>query len=224
MPQGEGTYGSTVGRPKSLLPKRIVANPATAEEIKTTNRNAKMITTLLVGAAVPLPFRMLGNAGKGFLSGMGFKAIGQTFKKAGTAGNKKGADTVGNRIKQTLAINPKLVNKSPRFANQFGKGQPVMNEKGVRVGTGGTTSYVGLGKDGRTIQNAVEQGPAKFFSKGFYSKTGVSPNKKFDRKHGLMTKDQVNPKPNPLLINNEDLIKKTLEANRLARKILKNGK
>ena len=179
MPQGEGTYGSTVGRPKSLLPKRIIANPATAEEIKTTNRNAKMITTLLVGAAVPLPFRMLGNAGKGFLSGMGFKAIGQTFKKAGTAGNKKGADTVGNRIKQTEAIIGKKRFDKTRIANQY---------QGTEHGTHGAllgykagnakTSISKIEHDGlikkaygtfqerktdRIIKNAVEQGPAKFF-------------------------------------------------------------
>tara|TARA_R110000803_G_scaffold33801_4_gene74012 strand:- start:430 stop:1263 length:834 start_codon:yes stop_codon:yes gene_type:complete len=227
----------------------------------------------------------------GFLTGIGKKAIGQAFKNAGSLfKNTRGADTVGNRIKQTLAINPKLVNNSPRFANQFGKGQPVMNEQGVRVGTGGTTSYVGLGKEGRTIQNAVEQGPAKYFSKVKNNpKTGImSGKRKYDspRRQGarrekdqyevglensrgpysdlaedysvlknqfnksLLRKMQPNPskkytpitknefragvrikardmgvlKPNPLLINNEDLIKKTLAANRLARKILKNGK
>ena len=105
MPQGTGTYGSTVGRPKSLLPKRIVANPATAEEIKTTNRNAKMITTLLLGAAVPLPFRMLGNAGKGFLSGMGFKTISQAFKKAGSLNkNVRSANTTSSKALQDATL------------------------------------------------------------------------------------------------------------------------
>jgi len=140
------------------------------------------IKSLFKGVEYVIPVAGAIGVGAHFLKGIGTKAIGQAFRKAGTAGNMKGADTVGNRIKQTLAINPKLVNKSPRFANQFGKGQPVMNEKGVKVGTGGTTSYVGLGKDGRTIQNAVEQGPAKHFSKVKNNpKTGImSGKRKYD--------------------------------------------
>ena len=125
----------------SLLPKRRIKNPATPEEIATTNRNAAIIGT---GLSLLIP--------GGFFAGIGRKAIGQAFRKAGTAGNRKAADTVGNRIKQTQAI--------------MGT-----NRIGSLMHFGGRKTY-------RTIQKAVEQGPVKFFSKGRHPKTGVTAGKR----------------------------------------------
>jgi hypothetical protein len=199
----------------SLLPDRRIANPATQEEIARTNRNvgyaykALEIGSYAVGGVGLLklanvlrnpvaPYR----AARKFLSN-----VGRNIKMTPNVGNVRLADTVGNRIKQAQAINPTLGKADwARFGQQWGKGQPVYNQRYNRkldmpelitVGRGGTTSLLGMGKGGRTLQKAVEQGPVKFFSKGRHPKTGVAPFKRFDRKYGLMPRNQVNPKPNP---------------------------
>jgi len=163
----------------SLLPKRRIKNPATPQEIATTNRNAAIIGT---GLSLLIP--------GGFFAGIGRKAIGQAFKKAGTSGlNLKSADTVGNRIKQAQAIMGLSKNKisllSGAKVKSF-KSAPYWLERGAKLGQGGgKTSIFAMGKRARTIQKAVEQGPAKFFSKGRHPKTGITAGKrtlsKFDR-------------------------------------------
>tara|TARA_Y100001951_G_C11290665_1_gene271912 strand:+ start:2135 stop:2818 length:684 start_codon:yes stop_codon:yes gene_type:complete len=192
MPQGKGTYGSknrekieTIMRNYRSNTNRLAnlkSNPVVKAAIqrdkdtKTTKRNTAIIAA---GLSLLIP----GGFFKG-IAGIGRKAIGQAFRKAGTSGlNLKSADTVGSRIKQAQAIDPKLAKADwARFGQQFGKGQPVYNQQGIIVGKGGTTSLLGMGKGGRTLQRAVEQGPAKFFSKPRQPKTGVRPAKRTDAK------------------------------------------
>jgi len=161
----------------SILPKRTTIDPSTAKERKITARNVKVIGSLLA---------LAGSAylGPSAFAGQSIRSILGAIKLApGRVGNIKLADTVGKRIKQAQAIDPKLAKADwARFGEQFRKGQPLwmlpINKQGVKFGTGGTTSLVGSGKGGRTLQKAVEQGPAKFFSKGRHTKTGVTPGKR----------------------------------------------
>ena len=141
-------------------------NPVVKAAIQrdTTQRSAKII--MGAGASLLLP--------GGFFAGIGRKSIGQAFKKAGTAGNRKGADTVGNRIKQAHAIMGLSKNKisllSGAKVKSF-KSAPYWLERGAKLGQGGgKTSIFAMGKRARTIEKAVEQGPAKFFSKGRHTK------------------------------------------------------
>lgn len=64
------------------------------KDIKTTNRNVAIIGGALSTLLIP----------GGPLAGIGRKAIGQAFKKAGSIGNTKKPDTVGNRLRQAQAI------------------------------------------------------------------------------------------------------------------------
>ena len=51
------------------------------------------------------------------------------------------------------------------------KSAPYWLERGAKLGQGGgKTSIFAMGKRARTIEKAVEQGPAKFFSKGRHTK------------------------------------------------------
>ena len=163
----------------SILPKRRIKNPATQQEIATTNRNVAIIGGALTTLLVP----------GGPLAGIGKKAIGQAFKKAGSIGNIKKPDTVGNRIRQAESM------------LKYKTGKPVNYDKTAvprsHVYTGGTPkgsstfvgSYIGSHaqrKTGRTLERAVKQGPSKFFSSNRSAKTGITPGKrtlsKFDKK------------------------------------------
>ena len=190
-------YRSNTNQLANLKNNPIVRQAIRKKEISNVkNLSGNTNRSLFTGVEYVIPVAGVVGLGAHFLKGISVKGIQQAYKYAGSPlKNTRGANTVGGSIKQTLAINPKLVNNSPRFASQFKKGQPVMNEQGVRVGTGGTTSYVGLGKDGRTIQNAVEQGPAKYFSKVKNNpKTGIMSGKRnYDsprRKGARREKDQ----------------------------------
>ena len=125
----------------SILPKRTTIDPSTAKERKITARNVKVIGSLLA---------LAGSAylGPSAFAGQSIRSILGAIKLApGRVGNIKLADTVGKRIKQAQAIDPKLAKAD-----------------WARFGTGGTTSLVGMGKGGRTLQKAGEQGPVKFIS------------------------------------------------------------
>ena len=184
----------------SILPKRTTIDPSTAKERKITARNVKVIGSLLALAGSAI-------VGPSAFAGQSIRSILGAIKLApGRVGNIKLADTVGKRIKQAQAIDPKLAKAGwARFGQPgFFKNIPVHNKKGIEVGRvsdnrdivligkdrglfrwsnvmtkkRGTTSLVGVGKGGRTLQKAVEQGPAKFFSKGRHTKTGVTPGKR----------------------------------------------
>ena len=127
------------------------------KDIKTTQRSANIFYG--IGASLLLP--------GGFLTGIGRKAIGQAFKKAGTAGNRKGADTVGNRIKQAESL---LKFKTGKTVNYDKTAIPrsVVSTSGKNNPNTFVGSYIGTfqqKKTGRILEKAVNQGPAKFFSK-----------------------------------------------------------
>ena len=187
-------YRSNTNRLANLKSNPVVkAAIQRDKDIKTTQRSTNIFYG--IGASLLLP--------GGPLAGIGRKAIGQAFKKAGTAGNRKGADTVGNRIKQTEAIIGKKRFDKTRVADQY---------QGTEYGTHGASLAFKAGnanaktsisnirhdslmkkaygtfqqrKTDRIIKNAVEQGPAKFFSKFSKGrknpKTSVVRNKRKER-------------------------------------------
>ena len=157
--------------------------------------------------------------GAHFLKGISVKGIQQAYKYAGSLlKNTRGANTVGGSIKQSRAIQAFLgehgrikgVNQSsyirqarnmtPNQKTSIRIGKQMSKEMQAVDGSLFKSGYPAFGnrKSSRTLVKAVEEGPAKFFSKGFYSKTGVAPFKKFDKKHGLIPRNQVNPSPNPI--------------------------
>lgn len=244
----------------SLLPKRRIKNPTSQKEIATTNRNAAIIGT---GLSLLIP--------GGFFAGIGRKAIGQAFKKAGTSGlNLKSADTVGSRIKQAQSILGKKRFDKTRIASQSQYTEHIGPGTGMLMGTipmrigNAKTSISKIGHSGlarkfgsfqqrktdRTIIKAVEQGPAKFFSKGRHPKTGVTAGKRTPARYsseenvkmpktgarggtskGSLMKYDYDTRIDPedafgmsnatSIYHNKDLVKEILKANRLARKKLK---
>ena len=187
----------------SIFPKRRVKDPSTAEERERTTRNAQLIGSLLALAGSTI-------VGPSAFAGHSIRSILRSARLApGRVGNIKLADTVGQRMKQAQAIDPKLAKAGwARFGQPgFFKNIPVYNKKGIEVGRvsdnrdivligkdrglfrysnvmtkkRGTTSLVGVGKGGRTLQRAVEEGPAKFFSKPKNPKTGVTSGKRKKR-------------------------------------------
>ena len=164
----------------------------------------------------------------GFFAGIGRKAIGQAFKKAGTAGNRKGADTVGNRIKQAESL---LKFKTGKTVNYDKTAIPrsVVSTSGKNNPNTFVGSYIGTfqqKKTGRILEKAVNQGPAKFFSKFSKGrnnpKTGVTAGKrKAQRFHPMDQEDMFGMSNSTSLLHNKDLVKETLKANRLAREKLK---
>jgi hypothetical protein len=115
--------------------------------------------------------------------GRAVKGIRKAVKLAGSIGNTKKADTVGNRLRQSQAIMGKSPKDKP-FSNrrsmvtQDNKTASTKNPMlGTVMGTSASTKYY------RTLTKAVEQGPNKFFSKGRSAKTGITPHKRSHR-HG----------------------------------------
>lgn len=178
-------YRSNTNRLANLKSNPIVkAAIQRDKDIKTTQRSANIFYG--IGASLLLP--------GGFLAGIGRKAIGQAFKKAGTAGNRKGADTVGNRIKQAESL---LKFKTGKTVNYDKTAIPrsVVSTSNLGLSSIGKTkpstfvgSYIGTfqqKKTGRILEKAVSQGPAKFFSKFSKGrnnpKTGVVRNKRKER-------------------------------------------
>ncbi len=191
----------------------------TKAEIERENKKALAILGTIGTLLVP----------GGAFVGLGRKAITSAFKKAGTIGNVKKPDTVGNRIRQAQAIMGKSPKDKP-FGNrtsmftQYNKTASTKNPMlGTVVGTSDSTKYY------RTLTKAIEQGPSKFFSSGRSAKTGITP---FKRSKGGLTDKELKKESDiirmeigasrdlPVFTNNT-LIMKTLRQNQKARKDLR---
>ena len=192
----------------SILPKRRIPNPATQQEIATTNRNARRISSLLAATLIPFPAygllsKVIGRSTAmgakkmgdniRFTKGMTMSGIKSAFKKAGSIGNTKKPDTVGNRIRQAQAIMGKSPKDKP-FGNRTSMAlqdakRPASTKNpmlGTVIGTSASTKYY------RTLTKAVEQGPSKFFSSGRSPKTGITPGKR------SLTNKQISLTYNPV--------------------------
>jgi hypothetical protein len=182
-------YRSNTNRLANLKNNTVVRQAIQRDkDIKTTQRSTNFG---YAAASLLIP--------GGFLTGISGKAIGQAFKNAGSLfKNTRGANTVGGSIKQTEAMIGKKRFDKTRIASQY---------QGTEYGTHGAslafkagnakTSISKIKHDGlakkfygtfqqrktdRIITNAVEQGPAKHFSKvKNNSKTGVVRNKRREK-------------------------------------------
>jgi hypothetical protein len=103
----------------NILPKRRIKNPASQQEIATTNRNTRKAYSLIAATLIPFPAygllsKVIGRSTAmgakkmgdniRFTKGMTMSGIKSAFKKAGSIGNTKKPDTVGNRLRQAQAI------------------------------------------------------------------------------------------------------------------------
>lgn len=161
----------------------------------------------------------------GAFVGLGRKGIKSAFKKAGSIGNTKKPDTVGNRMRQSQSILGVRKDESgTRIAKHYGSKSPTSY-------TGGVIGTFKERKIGRTIQKAVEQGPSKFFSSGRSAKTGITPFKRAkDRFYiygNLSTKEikaqakaSRSTSKGSLLFENKALKKSVEDANKKARTAL----
>ena len=161
--------------------------------------------------------------------GRAVTGIRKAIKMAGSIGNVKKPDTVGNRIKQAQAIMGKSPKDKP-FGNrasmltQDGKPASTKNPMlGTVVGTSASTKYY------RTLTSAIEQGPVKFFSRGMNPKTGITPfkrsrgglsNKELKKESDIVRMEIGASRDLPVFTNNT-LIMKTLRQNEKARKDLR---
>ncbi len=178
----------------AILPKRRIQNPATQQEIDTTNRNALKIGSYLGATLIPLPVKLLSKVvgpalatrvrkfgdSIRFTKGMTTSGVSSAVKKSGSIGNTKKADTVGNRIKQTQAImglDKKTISLLSGDKVRTFKGQDYFFERGARLAVGPAGIFT-IGKTARTVKKAVEQGPSKFFSSGTSAKTGITKGKR----------------------------------------------
>lgn len=158
------------------------------------------------------------------------KGIRKAYKMAGSIGNTKKPDTVGNRMRQSQAILGVKKNESgTRIARNYGHKIPTSY-------TGGVIGTFKERKIGRTIQKAVEQGPNKFFSSGRSAKTGITPFKRAKDRfyiYGNLSTKEIKAQANPStskgsssaffksLFENKTLKKSVEEANKKAREALK---
>jgi hypothetical protein len=194
--------------------------------------------TLLVGAASIHP---IGRTVVG-----AYKGIKKAVKLAGSIGNTKKADTVGNRLKQAQAIMGKKGSELDRLSrNTYTTGKTSMfnqryalqaNKQPVKL-----APDFGNRKIDRTLIRAVEQGPSKFFSKGRSAKTGVAVGKRdsgriseraFNRDRQIAgVRDKLSLSPGDKLqvkriekeslFANKEILKQTLLSNKKAREALK---
>tara|TARA_B100001939_G_C16527556_1_gene440623 strand:- start:105 stop:578 length:474 start_codon:yes stop_codon:yes gene_type:complete len=105
---------------------------------------------------------------------------------AGSIGNTKKPDTVGNRMRQSQSIlGVKKDESGTRIAKHYGSKSPTSY-------TGGVIGTFKERKIGRTIQKAVEQGPNKFFSSNRSAKTGITSGKR------SLTNKQISLTYNPV--------------------------
>jgi hypothetical protein len=178
----------------NILPKRRIKNPASQQEIATTNRNTRKAYSLIAATLIPFPAygllsKVIGRSTAmgakkmgdniRFTKGMTMSGIKSAFKKAGSIGNTKKPDTIGNRFKQSQAIMGKSPKDKPfgsrtSMAKQDEKRPASLNNPmlGTVMGTSASRKYY------RTLTNAIEQGPSKFFSSGRSAKTGITPGKR----------------------------------------------
>ena len=146
---------------------------------------------------------------------------------AGSIGNVKKPDTVGNRIRLQA-----IMGKSPKdkpFGNrasmltQDGKPASTKNPMlGTVVGTSASTKYY------RTLTSAIEQGPVKFFLE-MNPKTGITPfkrsrgglsNKELKKESDIVRMEIGASRDLPVFIINT-LIMKTLRQNEQSKKRFK---
>ena len=177
-----------------LLPKRRIKNPATQQEIDTTNRNALKIGSYLGATLIPFPVKLLSKVvgpalatsvrkfgdSIRFTKGMTTSGVSSAVKKAGSIGNTKKPDTVGNRLKQAQAImglDKKTISLLSGDKVRTFKGQDYFLERGARLAQGPAGIFT-IGKTARTVKKAVDQGPVKFFSSGTSAKTGIEYGKR----------------------------------------------
>ena len=166
----------------------------------------------------------------GCFAKLGGKDIGQAFKLAGSIGNTKKADTVGNRIKQSQAIMGKSPKDKPfpnrtSMSTQYNKTASTQNPMlGTLAGTSASTKYY------RTLTNAIEQGPSKVFISGRNAKTGITSNKRNktgnisqrqENKNADLVRMRVDDDRDIPFFDNRNLLKQTLLSNKKAREALR---
>ena len=190
----------------------------TRQEIQKENKRALAMLGTIGVSLIP----------GGAFVGLGRKAIGQAFKKAGSIGNTKKADTVGNRLRQAQTIMGKSPKDKP-FGNRTS--MALQDEKrpaslknpmlGTVIGTSASTKYY------RTLTKAVEQGPSKFFSSGRSAKTGITKGKRTPARYSPeenvtmpKTGAQGGTSKGSLLFQNKTLKQSVEEANKKARAAL----
>lgn len=225
----------------------------TKEEIEAGNRQAGKVASVIAATLIPPPVRLLSKiVGPAiatrtkqlsdsirFTKGMTTSGISSAFKKAGSIGNVKKPDTVGNRIKQAQAImglDKKTISLLSGDKVRTFKGQDYFFERGARLAQGPAGIFT-IGKTARTVKKAVEQGPVKFFSSGRNAKTGITPNKrlpggaqggtskgsqmKYDYDTRVDPKDVFGTDVSMSVYHNKNLIKEVLKQNKKAREALK---
>lgn len=241
----------------AILPKRRIKNPATQQEIDTSNRNALKIGSYLGATLIPFPVkllskvvgpaiatraRQLGDSIR-FTKGMTTSGVSSAVKKAGSIGNTKKPDTVGNRLKSGEAI----LGKSATELIRTGKG--IRNRRTLEKGRiKGKAQYIPVGgpelmylspqrfaptfsarKTDRTLMSAVKQGPSKFFSIGRSAKTGITAGK---RSRGGLSNKQMKKERDVYgmrvgisrdlpVFANKSLLKQILKDNQKARDALR---
>ena len=178
----------------------------TKAEIERENKKALAILGTIGTLLVP----------GGAFVGLGRKAITSAFKKAGTIGNVKKPDTVGNRLREAVAKYPFYIGNPP-----------VQKAKSTFADR----------KYDRTLMQAVKQGPSKFFSSGFNPKTGITKGKrtpggarggtskgsqmKYDYDTRMDPEDVFGMSNSMSVYHNKNLIKEVLKENRKAREALR---
>lgn len=188
--------------------------------------------TLLLGLASVTPI------------GRAVTGIRKAIKMAGSIGNVKKADTVGNRLRQAQAIMGKKGSELDRLARGPGKTSMFnqryalkSNTQPVKIGGTRLAPDFANRKIDRTLIQAVEQGPSKFFSSGRSAKTGITPNKrlpggaqggtskgsqmKYDYDTRVDPKDVFGTDVSMSVYHNKSLIKEILKQNKKAREALK---
>ena len=206
----------------------------TKAEIERENKKALAILGTIGTLLVP----------GGAFVGLGRKAISSAFKKAGTIGNVKKADTVGNRLRQAQAIMGKKGSELDRLARGPGKTSMFnqryalkSNTQPVKIGGTRLAPDFANRKIDRTLIQAVEQGPSKFFSSGRSAKTGITSNKrspggarggtskgsqiKYDYDTRMDPEDVFGMSNSLSVYHNKSLIAEVLKQNRKAREALK---
>lgn len=204
------------------------------KDIKTTNRNVAIIGGALSTLLIP----------GGPLAGIGRKAIGQAFKKAGSIGNTKKPDTVGNRIRQSENIYRYKTGKPANYDKTAVPRSHVSTAGAPRGASTFVGSYIGSNaqrKTGRTLERAVKEGPSKYFSRGTSAKTGITPGKRdsgriseraYNRHRQVAgVRDKLSLSPGDKLqvkriekeslFANKEILKQTLLSNKKAREALK---
>lgn len=190
----------------------------TRQEIQKENKRALAILGTIGTLLIP----------GGAFVGLGRKAIGQAVKKAGSIGNTKKADTVGNRLRQAQTIMGNTVPKDRMYrygikgtnAATMSTAQPFKTARTV-------SDTFSDAKAQRTLMRAVKEGPSKFFSSGRSAKTGITKGKRTPARYSPeenvtmpKTGAQGGTSKGSLLFQNKTLKQSVEEANKKARAAL----